>query len=80
MLIMDGPAGTKDKKFRYAKVRLRKNAKMKTTKIENIDQDLTPPKIKREKKRKKVTHPTVKKGDSELRDKKYTYIIISTGK
>ena len=53
-----------------------KNAKMKTTKIENSDQDLSPPPKKKEKKRKEKRLPTQpsKKGDSELRDKKiYIY-------
>ena len=55
---------------------------MKTTKIGNSDQDLTPPPQngKRKKKGKKVTHPTVKKEIPSSGIRKYTHFIISTGK
>ena len=59
-----------------------KNAKMKTTKIENSDQDLSPPPKKRRKKEKKKGYPPnrQKREIPSLGIRKYTYIIISTGK
>ena len=64
MLIMDGPAGSYRQEILVRKSQALENAGMDKTKVGNSDQDFTGTPL--------VTHPTVKKGESKLRDIKYT--------